>query len=287
MERSESNEAMLPEGMGFCQKHGQQFVLREGCPGCLADKKEVKVGQASVEIRGTTTAEKVETGEKEFEGLLPEKTTTAVVTINPHRNPKVLAFYNESLKMLEFANSRVIATAEDLKPATDDLILISTTKKALNDLKREYLSPIQAHAQAVNDAFKALMAPILTADQVTQDKMKAFQREEEAKRREQEEVNRLRREADERERKATGAISEETKLVEVTPEPPQRIETEAGAVGMVAHWKYEVVDFTALPDTYKVADTAMLNNIARKHHDQKPIPGVRFFNEPDVRVNTN
>jgi len=47
-----------------------------------------------------------------------------------------------------------------------------------------------------------------------------------------------------------------------------------------------VVDFKALPDEYKIPDTAMLNAIAKKHHDTKQIPGVRFYNEPILTVNT-
>jgi len=46
------------------------------------------------------------------------------------------------------------------------------------------------------------------------------------------------------------------------------------------NWKYEVLNFALLDDAYKVADNAQLTAIARRHHDQKPVNGVRFYNEP-------
>jgi len=32
--------------------------------------------------------------------------------------------------------------------------------------------------------------------------------------------------------------------------------------------------------------SSQLTAIARKHHDQKPVQGIEFYNEPTVRVST-
>ncbi|MBA7684472.1 hypothetical protein ES703_92868 [subsurface metagenome] len=84
--------------------------------------------------------------------------------------------------------------------------------------------------------------------------------------------------------KLKGELTESVNLVEVAPEAPKSVSTDMGTSGMTDSWKYEVFDFALLPDEYKVPDTAMLNSIAKKHHDQKQVPGVRFFNEPFITV---
>ena len=74
--------------------------------------------------------------------------------------------------------------------------------------------------------------------------------------------------------------------VEIPAEVSTQVHTEMGTAGLKANWKYEVFDFAKLPDEYKVADTSLLNTIAKKHHDLKQIPGVRFYNEPGMSMRT-
>ena len=83
--------------------------------------------------------------------------------------------------------------------------------------------------------------------------------------------------------KLKGEITESVNLVPVN-EAPKRVSTNMGTASMRDNWKYEVTDFALLPDAYKVPDTTMLTSVAQKHHDQKPIPGVRFYNEPGLSV---
>lgn len=211
--------------------------------------------------------------------------TTALVK-SPRDDTEVMAFYTEALGLQEYAEARVITTTEDLKPATDDLIIIAKVKKGMEGKRKGYVVPLQDQVKEFNNAFKILMAPIEEADRITQEKILAYGKEQNRKRAEQEEVNRLRMEAARKEAALNGGeISESVGLVEVVPEAPRRVSTEMGTVGQRDSWKYEVIDFTLLPDEYKVPDTAMLNTIAKKHHDQKQIPGVRFYNEPILARN--
>ena len=45
----------------------------------------------------------------------------------------------------------------------------------------------------------------------------------------------------------------------------------------VTRWKAEVVDFGALPDEYKLADTVKLNQKATNDKERAIVPGVRFY----------
>jgi len=199
---------------------------------------------------------------------------------------EVINYYSEAVKLKEYAERREIKTLDDLKVAADDMTIISRLKKAMEEKRRESLKPHQDKVKEISDNFKFLMEPVEAANQVTRDKIGAFNDEQKHRQREQEEVNRLRVEAAQKEAALNGGeISEPVNLVEIT-EPVKRVSNEMGGIGMVDSWKWRVIDFAAVPDAYKVIDSSQLTAIARKHHDQKPVPGVRFFNEPTVRVST-
>ena len=211
---------------------------------------------------------------------------TALIQVNPQMDNAVIALHEQSLKLEQYATTLVITNNDDVKSATNDLSIISGLKKAIEEKRKEYTQPINDHLKAVNEAFKTFVEPLYRADRITRDKMLEYHQEQERIRLEQEEINRKRMEAAEAEMKLTGELSESVNLVEVIPEVPKRTSTDMGTAGLRDNWKYEVVDFASLPDEFKIADTAMLNSIAKKHHDQKQIPGVRFYNEPIIAVNT-
>lgn len=212
-------------------------------------------------------------------------TETAIIKVDPEKDEAVVSLLSEVTSILAWANQRTIATAEDVKTATDDLSLIAKLKKAVVEKRKEYLEPLKTHEKTINDAFKLLSEPLNTADKITRDKVLAYNAEIERQRQKQEEINRKRMEAAQAEMELKGELTESVDLVEVTPEV-KRVSTELGTLGQRDNWKYEVVDFALLPDDYKVVDTTMLNSIAKKHHDQKQIPGVRFYNEPILAINT-
>jgi len=222
-------------------------------------------------------------GETLFPSILPVN-QTALVKIAPSKDEAVIAFYEEAIRLQEYAVARVIATVEDLKPATDDLSIIAGVKKGMEEKRKEYVKPLQNHVQEINDAFKTLMQPIEEADRITRVKMLDFTKEQERIRSEQEEINRKRQEAAEAEMRLKGELSESVNLVEVVPEAPKSVSTDMGTAGQRENWKWEVVDFALLPDEYKVVDSSLLTAVAKKHHDQKPVPGVRFYNEPIIAV---
>jgi len=213
-----------------------------------------------------------------------EENSTAGLVPQPGGDIEVKNYYEQALGLKTHAETRVIKTPDDLKLATDDLSLISKIIKALTDKKKEYLKPLKEQVAAITENYKFWMEPIEAANTITRQKMTDFDTEQKRIRQVQEEINRKRMEAAQEEAALKGGeITESVNLVEVT-EAPKRTSTDMGTASMVDNWKYEVVDFAALPDTYKVADTALLNDTAKKHHDTKQVPGVRFYNEPTVRM---
>lgn len=214
------------------------------------------------------------------------ETNTVMVRVKPEQDTEVQSFYDQALKLAEYAEARDIAITEDLKPATDDLSIIAKVKKALEAKRKEFIQPLQDHIKAINDVFKRLMEPIEIADRVTRSKILAFQAEQDRIRREQEEINRKRQEAAEAEMKLKGELSESVNLVEVSPEAPKRVSTEMGTVGQRDNWKWEVVDFALVPDEYKMINSGILTPVVKASKGKIIIPGIRIFNEPIIAVNT-
>lgn len=210
--------------------------------------------------------------------------TTALVNINPETDIEVQRFYSEALKLKEVALQRVIATVDDLAPATEDLSIIARVKKGLNSKKAEYLQPLKEYRDQVSYAFDTLLDPILQADTCTREKILAFNREQDRKRKEQEEVNRLRMEAAQKEMALNGELTESVNLVEVSPIAPNTVRTDMGSAGQRDNWKWEVVDKALVPEEYKIINAGMLTPVVKASKGQLTIPGIRIYNEPSIAV---
>ena len=247
-------------------KHGE-FELTEGCPECITEREGVDA-QTTIAVESTPAT-------------IDEPKTA--VALRPGEDITVRGYFEESQSILAYAERRVIATLEDNKLASDDLTIISRIKRAMEAKKREYLEPLGAQMDTIRGTYNFLMAPILEAEKATKSKMLAYSAEQSRIRNEQEEINRKRMEAAQQEIKLKGALSEPVDLVEVQS-VSKRVVTDMGSSGQRDNWKFEIVDVDALPREYMVPDDVMLKSIAKNHHDQKAVKGVRFYNEPGLRV---
>ena len=215
-------------------------------------------------------------------------TVDKLAGFRPGEDLEVRGHYAEAVTLLQYAEDRVIDTMDDNKAANDDLSIITKIRKAMDAKKKGYLGPLKQESDAIRDTYNYLMGPVLEADKITRGKMADWNAKQKRIRAEQEEINRLRMEAarKEAELSGTGELTESVNLVGVIPEPTGKVSTELGTSGMTSHWTYEVVDFALVPDAYKIIDSPQLTTIARSHHDKKPIPGVRFYDEPSITMRT-
>ena len=93
----------------------------------------------------------------------------------PETNLEITGYYNEAIKLQQYAESRVIKTLDDAKTANDDLTIIARLKKAMETRRKEELKPIDDARKSIQDNYNKWMAPVLAADIITRDKMKAHQ----------------------------------------------------------------------------------------------------------------
>ncbi len=268
-------------------KHGE-FNLGEGCSKCVAERRaELKSDEEIIKKASKILPPRQEpyTRTECLTAIAKaaQPAPTAIV-LRPGEDLEAHKGYAEALSLLHYAQAVAIKTADDLKGATNDLTTMAKLKRMMAGKKKLYLAPLKEKSDAIRATYEYLMAPVLEADKITRDKMLAYNAEQDRIRRQQEEINRKRMEAAEAEIKLKGELSEPVELVEVKPETLNYVRTDFGLAGQRDNWKYEVTDFAALPDEYKVADTAMLNATAKRHQNNKQVPGVRFYNEPIISV---
>ena len=202
----------------------------------------------------------------------------------PTQDQSVVALYNEAQKLQEYANSRVIVSADDTKAATNDLSLIAKLKKAMEAKRKDYLQPFQEHVKEVNEAYKTLMVPVEQADFVTRQKVMAYQREQARIAAEQEEINRLRMEAAQKEAALNnGEIKEAVNLVEIQ-EVQKKVVTDMGSLGTMKVRKFAVEDITKVPAEYLRVDEVAIGKLVRAGIPS--IPGIKIWTEETLKVSS-
>lgn len=213
----------------------------------------------------------------------PTPTGVAVIRIDPANDTNAIALYNEALGLQRYAESRVIQSVEDIAHATDDLGLVGKLKKAIEQKRKEYVDPINAHLKAINDAFKTIVVPLDQADSLTRGKILAFKREEARKAAEIAEINRLRIEAARREAMLNeGELSELTRILPEVAPVPAMVRTDMSTMGTAKIWKWEIVDIAKVPDEYKLVDASKIGKVVRA--GLRDIPGIRIYSEDSLRV---
>jgi len=207
---------------------------------------------------------------------------TALIQIRPDTDEKVVSLYQEAVKLQQYAEVRVIQSDSDIKVATDDLSIIAKLKKAIEEKRKEYISPINEHLKSVNDAFKQFTEPLIQADTITRQKVLSYRKEQERIRQEQERINQLRLEAAQAEMKLKGELTETVELVDVKPEAPRHYRAEMGVLGTAKVAKFELVDFSLVPNEYKMLDSVKVGRVVRA--GLRNIPGLRIWEEKSLRV---
>lgn len=213
-------------------------------------------------------------GEQNEEG----QDNTALIMIKPDQDAAARALYMEGAHLLELARARTIKSDADAQLAVDDLAVIGSITKKLAELRRQYEAPIKKHLADFKTAFDTFVAPLVEAERVNKDKWGAYRKAIEAAAARAAETNRMAEEVARRQAEASGT-GEVT--VNTTPvEAPKTADTLRANVGTGVTYKtpkYEVMDFAALPDRYKMVDAAKLTREIKAAKGDIVIAGVRIY----------
>lgn len=207
---------------------------------------------------------------------------TALVKVRPQADEVVIALHEQSLKLEQYAVVLVITSDGDVKNATNDLSIILGLKKAIEEKRKEYTQPINDHLKAVNEAFKTLTEPLVNADNITRKKVLDYRAEQERQRQEAEDIAKVERETADRKAALTGEPVVVPEVVEAAPAPLDHYRAEMGTLGKATIWKWEVVDFSLLPDRFKMENATLIGKVVRA--GEREIPGVKIWGEETLRV---
>ncbi|PPD57370.1 hypothetical protein [Dehalogenimonas etheniformans] len=209
---------------------------------------------------------------------------TALIRVSPDADAVLRDLFSQGVCLNNLATGRIIASQESAKDAADDLAVIAKFKKAVEEKGKEYTDPINAHLKAVRETVKGLLAPFEAADLINRQKLLAYHQEEERKRREIEEINRLREEAARREAElsGTGEISESVSQLPV-PFVAKNVRGSLGTAGTSKIWKWECVDQAQVPEQFKVLDAGRIRKVIEAGGG---VPGIKAWQEETIRVTT-
>ena len=277
---------------GMCKEHGE-FILSEGCSGCLADRefyrRNAGIPPEQDEMEDMLNQEGFTlVGAEEpaplFPSMLPAE-QTAIVKIAPDKDAGYIKLLAETTKLLEYSNKLVIKGVDDKKAATNDLIIMGDLGKQIEAIKKEWLGPIDEHRKTVFDMFRQLTDPLAQAVRQTKAAMIEYDQEQGRIRLELEEIARKERELEEAKARAENRAPVEVQTVAIPEQDTGRTRSELGLASTVTTYKANVVDFKLLSDDYKMPDMAKLNRVVNAAKGKIEIPGVEI--EPEYNLRTN
>lgn len=166
----------------------------------------------------------------------------------------------------------VIVDDQTLQAAVSQLAALKVYRQRLDDSRTALVKPLNEHVKFINGKFKETTELI--------DKIEVFVKRLMSDYREKQEVARL--EAERLAREAAAAVATTEAEVEVAQqlELPKvtTVKTETGAkLTFRKVWKWEVVNFQAVPDKYKMIDRMKVT--AEVQAGERQISGLRIYSE--------
>lgn len=238
-----------------------------------------------------------------------------IIEVKPISPKEIEKHTREILKNTDIAEKIVISTQAEYEKAALFLQDIKKISKNLEIERKKITGPIDAAKSAVQALFKHPQNLAAKVEDIIKYKMVAYVAEQEKKQKEEQErlekiaekeraekerqerewrekeeakrreAERLAKEGREKEaQKALDAANKASLKAQersiqaeniVAPIASPKIEKVSGVMYR-EDWYAEVVDFSALPDEFKMADMQRLNKIARATKNERSIPGVVF-----------
>ena len=185
--------------------------------------------------------------------------------------------------LLSYAKTRTVVDTITMISATDDLGMMATLAKAIEDRRKEYTGPINATLKTINNNFKVVTDPLDEAIKITKQKMLDYRAEVERQRQEAEAINKAKQDIARREMILTGEIAPDTNTTPVEV-PEEAVKIARGAVataGVAKVRKWKVVNFALIPDSWK---TTKDKEIQKAIEHGQAIDGIESWQEETIRI---
>ena len=182
----------------------------------------------------------------------------------------------ETLAVAKYTSALSIKGAEDMKNAVETLSSLNTLHDRVVEDREKLTKPLLEALKEVRERYRDVEERLKASIGTVRSEMTRYQGEA-LKARQEAELK-----LSERVGEGRGKLKMETALrrLEEVEVVEKGVVGEAGSVTFVEVEKFEVVDFKALPDEYKVANEVAIR-LAKKNGVE--VAGVRYWKEQSVR----
>ena len=164
-----------------------------------------------------------------------------------------------------------LATVQDVDNASAILKELRDTERTIEEKRQEFVKPLNQSLKAINETFRRIAQPLVNARLVLSRRVLDWKIIE-TRRIEAEEARR--RKIQEAHEKAGHQIS--------APVVIERLENKIGNTQTRKVWKFKVVDFSQVPDTFKVLNQVAINEMIRQGIRQ--IKGLEIYQEEQLSI---
>lgn len=171
---------------------------------------------------------------------------------------------------------------EDLELATGYLANVKKRFKRIEEIRKEWVQPLNDQVKKLNNLFKSQQAPLQEVEGIIKKKLVTYQQEQERKALE------ARKKAEEEAKKKAEEAKKKGEEPEVKPimteAPKSSVRTSAGTSSFKKVWTFEIVDETKIPREFLIPDEKAIRKAVLDSAGQVSIEGVRVFQDTQVAV---
>ena len=195
--------------------------------------------------------------------LAGEVEPSVALTPIPQADAIVAGLKPEGERLLSYAQGAEVTDLATAKSAANDITLIRTTAKLLEEKRKAYKAPLLEAGRELDRFFNEIAEPFKAADATYTKKVTDYHKAEEAKRKEAEAINKVVGEevvevADQQKR----VRAETGTLTFVPPAAKEKIQAAVDAgvreipgVAIYPVWQFKVLDIKQVPEEYRKMGT--------------------------------
>lgn len=197
----------------------------------------------------------------------------------------LLPYRATALDMERMAGNVVIKDSDSNALAVTIAGQIKKTSKKIEDARKAYVGPFNAHVKDVNALAAEIRSPLERAEKDLKRKLNAFAAQQELERRKAEEAARKRaQEEQERLNREAEAAGVEAPVVPevVEPEETTSVRTAEGTAYMQSRWTFELEELAKVPAEYLMLDEKKVRAAIKA--GVREIPGLKIFEQKSMAI---
>jgi hypothetical protein len=195
---------------------------------------------------------------------------------------EVVEIKTEATNLERMAAALEINDLASQEEGTTLLASIAKASKAVEAQRKFFVDPLNQQVKAINAKFKEITGPLDNADGVLRGKIKTFFAAQEKAKQEEEARRQAAHDKDKAAARALGEAAPKPAQDLQLPDVERTIRAQGGTASIAMKWTFEVTDVSRVPTQYLAVNGTAVREAIR--NGARNIPGLRIYEEPNVRV---